>query len=242
MNTKQTVSFAQTPVSCQNCNLADLCLPYGLDLDEMAQLDTVIQHHAMLARGDHIFTTQDALKHIYAVKTGSIKTYQVTENGNEQVMGFYLPGELIGLDALHNNHHHCSAIALESTSLCALPMANLESISQLIPHLQHTLYRAMGKEIVQDQTMLLTLAKHTADERIAAFLLNISQRFHLRGFSATEFNLSMARHDIANYLGLAVETVSRTFSRFQEEKLLTVSRKYIKIHDLDKLRAIISSR
>lgn len=242
MNTKQVVSFAQTPVSCQNCNLVDLCLPYGLDLEEMTQLDTVIQHHSLLARGDHLFTTQDPFKRLYAVKTGSIKTYQITEAGAEQVMGFYLPGELLGLDAFQDNRHHCSAIALESTSLCALPVTHLEQIGQKIPHLQHTLYRAMGKEIAQDQTLLLTLAKHTADERIAAFLLNLSQRFHLRGFSATEFNLSMARHDIANYLGLAVETVSRVFSRFQEEKLLTVSRKYIKIHDLDKLRAIVASR
>lgn len=243
MNKKYPISFARahthTAISCHDCNLAEQCLPYGLEAAELAQLDQVIQHHSSLEKGDHIFFMRDPLQQVYAVKTGSLKTYQVTEAGEEQILGFYLPGELIGLDGFQDNYHHCSAVALESTSLCALPVHHLDQVRHRVPHLANILYRCMGKEIVKDQSVLMILAKHNADERVAAFLLNLSQRYQIRGFSALEFHLSMARHDIANYLGLAVETVSRVFSRFQDEGILTVSRKHIKINALARLKALL---
>jgi CRP/FNR family transcriptional regulator len=186
-----------------------------------------------------VFRENDHFQSLRVITSGSIKTYTPNQDGSEQVLGFHLPGELIGLDAIQNNYHTCSAVALETTALCDIPFDQLESLSSSIPSLQHQIYRLLSREIGQETEMLTLLGKKSAEERLATFLLSFSDRFKKRGFSASDFFLSMSRHEIGNYLGLAVETVSRLFTRFQDEGLLHVERKHVQLLDIPKLYEIV---
>ncbi|MCB1762313.1 MAG: fumarate/nitrate reduction transcriptional regulator Fnr [Gammaproteobacteria bacterium] len=232
---RKVLSFENIKIACKNCSLVSLCLPMGLEPEEMDRLDRIIKRSRPLHRGDHLFRDGDALQCLYIVKTGSVKSYAPSEEGGEQVLGFHLPGELIGLDAIENSRHNCSAKVLETSAICEIPFTNLEELSTSIPSLQHQMYRLLSREISQDENMLTLLGKNSAEERLAAFLLSLSARFKRRGFSPYDFYLSMSRHEIGNYLGLAVETVSRLFTRFQEERLLEVERKHIQLLDLERL-------
>jgi CRP/FNR family transcriptional regulator len=225
-------------VACQDCSLHQLCLPVGIDREDLVQLDHIIKRRRPIQRGDHLFVASDKFRSIYAVRSGSLKTYNLTEDGREQVTGFFLPGEIVGLDAIGEGTHTCSARALETTSVCEIPYEDLEGLGEHIPALTQQLLRIMSKEMHHDQVLLMLLGKRAADERLAALLLNLSQRYGQRGYSSTEFNLSMSRHDIANYLGLAVETVSRLFSRMQEDGMLAVRSRHVRLADVDKLRAL----
>lgn len=207
-------------------------------MGDIDRLDEIIKRNRPLHKGEHLFNTGDNFHSIYAVRSGSIKTFTESEQGDEQITGLYLPGELIGLDAIHDEKHPCSAIALETTSLCEMPFDTLEDLSTQIPELHHQLFRVMSKEIASDQSLLMLMAQKSADERLAAFLVNLSSRLKARNFSETEFNLSMSRKDIGNYLGLTIETISRTFSRFQSEGILSTQRKYVNIHQLDALKEL----
>ncbi len=211
----------------------------GLSSRDMDRLDVIMSRPRPLRRGEHVFRAGEPFRSLYAVRSGSIKVYTPCEDGTEQVLGFHLPGELVGLDAIEDERHVCSAKALETTSVCAMPFDKLQELANQITSLHRHFIRLMSKELARDEAMLLLLGKGNAEERLATFLLSLSQRFKDRGFSETEFNLSMSRHDIGNYLGLAVETVSRMFSRLQDEGVLTVHRKNIHIHDLTRLRAMI---
>lgn len=191
-----------------------------------------------MSRGSHIFRVGDNFQAVYAVRSGSVKTYTLGNDGNEQVTGFHLPGELVGLDAISTDEHPCAAITLETTSLCPIPFTQLQALSSSIPSLGKQMLRIMSKEILTDEHHLMILGKKSAEERLASMLLSLSKRFHQRGFSATEFNLTMSRNDIGNYLGLAVETVSRVFTRFQEQQILSAQRKFIQIHQITKLQEI----
>jgi CRP/FNR family transcriptional regulator len=212
----------------------------GLAPDDVERLDDIVKRNRPFHRGDHLFRAGESFKALYIVKTGSVKTYAPVEDGGEQVLGFHLPGEIIGLDAIQYEEHGCSAKVLETTAVCEVPFDRLEELSSAIPSLQRQMYRLLSKEIGQDTEMLLLLGKKSAEERLAAFLVSLSERFKRRGFSAKDFYLSMSRHEIGNYLGLAVETVSRLFTRFQEEGLLKVERKHIELIQLDSLRAIVA--
>ncbi len=236
------VNLDQIKVACKDCNLFQLCLPVGIDEQELEELDSIIKRRRPLKRGDHLFQVGSPFQSIYAVRSGSIKTYTPTEDGYEQVTGFHLPGELLGLDAINLEHHPCAAKALETTSLCEIPFNRLEELSTHLPSLQHQLLKIMSKEILHDQSLLMLLGKKSAEERLAALLLSLSTRYQQRGFSPTDFYLSMSRNDIGNYLGLAVETVSRLFSRFQEEGVLEVQRKHVCITDLIRLREIANTK
>jgi CRP/FNR family transcriptional regulator len=233
------LDITSVKVACSECSLSRLCLPMGLDAGDLEKLDAVLRRPRPLRRGDHLFRSGDTLRSLFAVRSGSLKTYTPCEDGSEQVIGFHLPGELIGLDAIGHERHVCSARVLETTSLCEIPFDKIYDLSRELPSLQRHFFRLMSRELARDESMLLLLGKATAEERLATFLLNISQRFKARGFSEREFNLSMSRHDIGNYLGLAVETVSRIFSRFQDDGLLSVHRKNIRIHDHERLQAIV---
>jgi CRP/FNR family transcriptional regulator len=235
------IDISRLKVTCQDCTLTELCLPRGLDASEIEALDKIVKRRRPLRRGDYLFRAGDSFYSLYAVKAGSVKTFAPTDDGGEQILGFHLPGELVGLDAMQSDLHTCSAMALETTSVCELPFVNLEELSREVPGLQHQLFKLVGKEISNEHGMLLMLGNRSAEERLATFLLSLSSRLHERGFSAQEFNLSMSRHDIANYLGLAVETVSRLFTRFQEEGLLEVERRHITICDLDRLRSMVTA-
>jgi CRP/FNR family transcriptional regulator, anaerobic regulatory protein len=234
----QPVKLSTLKTACKSCKLHDLCLPLGLDLSDIDKLDKIIKRRKPLQKGEYLFHTGDNFNSIYAVRSGSIKTYSESEQGDEQITGLYLPGELLGLDAIHDHNHPCSAIALETTSLCEIPFDTLEHMSEAIPSLNKQLFRIMSKEIASDQTLLMLMAQKNAEERLAAFLVNLSSRLKQRNFSETEFYLSMSRKDIGNYLGLTIETISRTFSRFQNEGLLTTQRKYVNILKLHELRNI----
>jgi CRP/FNR family transcriptional regulator len=234
----QPIKLSALKTACKSCKLHDLCLPLGLDMGDIDRLDNIIKRRKPLQKGEYLFHAGEQFTSIYAVRSGSIKTYSESEQGDEQITGLYLPGELLGLDAIHDEHHPCSAIALETTSLCEIPFSSLEELSHHIPGLYHQLFRIMSKEIASDQTLLMLMAQKNAEERLAAFLVNLSSRLKQRSFSETEFFLSMSRKDIGNYLGLTIETISRTFSRFQNDGLLETQRKYVKILDLHQLKAI----
>jgi len=234
--TTTPIKLSALKTACQSCNLHDLCLPLGLDMGDIEKLDKIIKRSRPLQKGEYLFNSGDTFTSIYAVRSGSIKTFSESEQGDEQITGLYLPGELLGLDAINDNKHPCSAIALETTSLCEIPFDTLESLSSDIPELHHQLFRIMSKEIASDQSLLMLMAQKSAEERLAAFLVNLSSRLKVRNFSEVEFNLSMSRKDIGNYLGLTIETISRTFSRFQSEGILSTQRKYVNIHKLDVLK------
>jgi len=209
-----------------------------LDGEELNKLDEIIKRPRPLQRSQRLYHPGDDFRSIYVVRSGSIKTYTTTTTGDQQITGFHLPGELVGLDGVSTDNYSCTAEALETTSVCELPFSRLETLSGQIQGLQRQLHRLMSKEILAEQQLLLQLGKMSAESRVAAFLVSISMRLHMRGFSETEFNLTMTRTDIGNYLGMAVETVSRQFTNFQEQGLLKASRKHIQILELDTLRQL----
>ncbi|MBN2886993.1 MAG: fumarate/nitrate reduction transcriptional regulator Fnr [Chromatiaceae bacterium] len=239
MSQQKVVSLDTIRVACRNCTLSSLCLPMGLAPEDVERLDEIVKRTRPLHRGDFLFREGDRFRSIYVVKTGSVKTFAPSAEGGEQVLGFHLPGEIIGLDAIDKDAHNCSAKVLETSAICEIPFARLEELTSSIPSLQHQMYRLLSKEIGQDTDMVLLLGKKNAEERLAAFLLGLSQRLQKRGLSPTDFYLSMSRHEIGNYLGLAVETVSRLFTRFQDDGLMRVDRKHIELLNLPALETLV---
>ncbi len=234
----QIVNLKSLKTTCQACSLSELCLPRSLDDSEMVRLDDIVQRKRPIKKGEFLFQVGQPFRSLYAVRSGSVKVFLPTPSGEEQIVGFHMPGELLGLDAMEHDTHSCSAVALETTTVCELPYQNMQELCHQIPGLNHQFMSLVSKEIGSEHEMLLMLGKKMADVRLAAFLLNLSCRFRTRGFSPNEFNLSMSRHDIANYLGLAVETVSRLFTRFQEDGILEVHRRLVTIRDMSKLVAL----
>ena len=238
-NKPQLVTFDRLKVSCGQCNLNELCFPHGMNSEDMCKLDSLVEQRKPMQKNDHLYRESDSAHAIYAVRSGSVKTLVESPNGDEQIVGFHLPGELLGLDGFMDGSHTCTAISLETTSVCAIPMAKLESLCGTIPGLQHQMWRIMGKEVTEEHKMLLMLGKMSAEEKIATFLLSISRRMGERHWKTTEFVLSMPRQDIANYLGLAVETVSRLFAQYQEAGIIKVDRRRISILLLQRLKEIV---
>ena len=232
---EKVVSLKDIKVACGECSLNAICLPVGVESNDLERLDAIIERKRPIARGEHLFRSGDRFQCVYAVRSGSLKTYSTSPDGHEQVMGFQLPGELVGLDAIADGVHPLSAKALETTSVCEIPFEALESLSGKLPSLQRQMLRLMSQEIRDDEHNMMVLGQKSAEERLAAFLISLSSRFQRRGFSPNQFNLSMSRGDIGNYLGLALETVSRLFTRFQHEELLRVDRKHIELLDRQKL-------
>ena len=225
--------------SCTRCSLSNLCLPLAVSKDEIDRLEDVVQQGKTVSKGGHIFEQHDPFRSCYAVRSGAIKTYMVSEDGEEQVTGFYLPGEIIGLDSMNADAYSCSARALDRTSVCEIPFEKLEDLATKIPSLQHHFFHLMSKEIQDSQQLSMLLSKNSAEERIASLLLSLSSRFHRRRLSSTQFRLPMPRNDIANYLGLAVETVSRVMTRFQNQKLIEAQGREITLLDLDGLQGLV---
>ncbi|MDH5393716.1 MAG: fumarate/nitrate reduction transcriptional regulator Fnr [Gammaproteobacteria bacterium] len=236
--TPPTVKLSTLKTACKNCKLHQLCLPLGLENNDMEELDKIIKRAKPFQKGEYLFQHGDEFDSLFAVRSGSVKTYSQDDNGDEQITGFYLAGEMMGLDAVHEGIHPCSAIALETTSICKIPFKHLENLSSQLPSLQHQLLRIMSKEITEDQALLILLGQKSAEERVAAYLVNMSDRMEKRGFSPLEFNLSMSRKDIGNYLGLTIETISRTFSHLQQIGLINPQRKHIEIVDSEALRRL----
>lgn len=226
--------------ACSNCNLRELCLPLGLNEAEIARLDELVSNRRRVKRGEHLYHAGQDFDAIYAIRSGFFKTDVIIEDGREQVTGFQMAGELLGLDGISNELHSCNAIALEDSEVCAIPFLSLEGLSREIQTLQRHFHKVMSREIVRDHGVMMLLGTMRAEERLAAFLLNLSQRFTARGFSPAEFYLRMTREEIGSYLGLKLETVSRAFSRFQEEGLISVQQKHIRILDIPGLRLLMT--
>ncbi|MCB1730527.1 MAG: fumarate/nitrate reduction transcriptional regulator Fnr [Halieaceae bacterium] len=223
-------------VNCGNCRLNSICLPLALESDDIQQLDDIIQRSKPLQKSQHLFREGDDFQSVFAVRSGALKAYKTTDDGREQVTGFYFPGEILGMDGISNNAHASSAKALETAAVCEIPFTSLERLSAMMPNLQRHFFQLMSREITEDQQLITLLSKNSADERVASLMLSISTRNSKRKLSATQFRLPMSRVDIGNYLGLTVETVSRVFSRMQKMEILLVDNKEIQILDVDGLK------
>ncbi len=235
MNTNTVIELSSIRTGCQNCSLSPLCLPNNNSGQEKENTEKPVTDNKKFERGEYVFHINDPFKTVYAIRTGSVKTYTSLEDGNEQVNGLHLPGALLGLASISTNYHTESAIALESCSICEISFEKLEHLSNNNPAMQHALLNIMSKEIQYAHRQITLLSRLPAEARLASFLISVSKHFQQRGFSATDFHLRMTRGEIANLLGLAVETVSRLFSLFQKKGLLTVERRHIVLFDIDGL-------
>ena len=222
-------------ISCKNCGLGVFCLADDLQAYELEQLVAIVKRRIILGRGDHLYRMGSQFRSIFAVRTGSLKTYTLSENGAEQITGFHFPSELVGLDAITKRLHPSAAQALEKTTLCELPYDRLETLAQQRSPVRRQLIRLMSKEVLANSEHITLLGKKDAKARLATLLLRFVRRFEQRGFSTREFHLSMSRSDIGNHLGLSTETISRLFTSFQRLGLISVDRKLVKIHDHDAL-------
>lgn len=225
-------------IKCSTCGLAELCIPQGLTKAELENLDSVGKAKRRMERGDILFHAFEKRTSIYAVSTGSYKTLIIDNQGHEQITGFYLPGDIVGLDGLSGVVPDSMAVAIESSTVCEIPEAEFNELCGNNVGLNHSFMCILRREIMREQQHVMTLAQMSADMRVAGFLIDFSRRFEDRGFSATEFNINMSRHDIANYLALAAETLSRIFGKLQSEGYLKVDRHNIRILDMDGLRRL----
>ena len=229
-------------VACSACNLREICLPVGLTRDELELVDgRMVAGRRKVARGQPLYHAGDDFESIYAVWTGFFKTCVSSKEGREQVIGFQMGGELLGLDGIGNRAHEVDAVALEDSQVCVIPYDQLEDLSREFSDLQRQFHKIMSREIVRDHGVMLLLGSMRAEERLAAFLLNLTQRLQARGFSSHSLILRMTREEIGSYLGLKLETVSRTFSKFQEEGVLEVRQRQIQVLDPAALKQLVSS-
>lgn len=233
-------SSNEIKVACSNCNLRELCMPIGFSKDEMHRLDQIVATRKRVKQGEALFISGEAFHALYAIRTGFFKTCVSIEDGREQVTGFQMAGEMMGLDGIVNEKHSCNAIALEDAEVCVMPFANVESLSREFPVMQRHVHKMMSREIVRENNVMMLLGNLRAEERLAGFLLNLVQRLHARGFSQSEFTLRMTREEIGSYLGLKLETVSRTFSKFSEQGIIEVKQRYVHIVEPDALKQIFN--
>ncbi len=237
--TDNIVSIKAVKVSCKDCRLRQFCLAANLNAEELGMFECITQHRRSLERGAQVFHSGDKFNTLYTVRTGSLKTYTLTPDGREQITGFFLPGDLVGLDAMGSGVHGSSAEALETTNICAIPFNRMSSMKS--ESIQHRLLNLASEQIqIRDQHITL-LGKESADQRLASLLVNLADRFKTLGYSAQQFNLSMSRADIGNYLSLAIETVSRVFAKLRNSGLIEVDRRQLSINNLDELRNFAAS-
>ena len=234
------LSVNQLKIACASCNMRELCLPFGLSSADIERLETLVSTRKKVRRGDSLFRAGDKFKSLYAVRVGFLKSTVVSTDGREQVTGFHMAGELVGLDGISGEAHTCETVALEDTDVCVIPYERLEEVASSVPTLRNHFHKVMSREIVREHGVMLLLGTMHAEERLSAFLLNLSQRFEARGYSRSDFVLRMTRAEIGSYLGLKLETVSRALSRFAQDGLIDVNQKRIQITDPDGLRAIVA--
>ena len=226
---------SRAQVACSRCALAELCLPRGLNPDEVERFEQIVHRSRPIQPGDHLFRAGDEFITVASVRTGCFKSYIIDHEGQEQVLGFHLPGEIIGLDAIHSQKHMANVVALDTSAVCALTFETVSNMARQMPELQTEMFRMMSHRISELEA---TSGDLSADERIAMFLISLSERFSRRGYSDKEFILAMSRRDIASYLRLATETVSRVLARLQKAEIVTVDRKQIRILDMQKMKVI----
>jgi CRP/FNR family transcriptional regulator, anaerobic regulatory protein len=226
--------------ACSNCSVLELCLPIGLSGQEVERLDTLIVQRVKVKKGAALYRTGDPLRSLYAVRIGFFKTSVLSLDGREQVTGFQMLGEMLGLDAISAEQHACNAFALEDSEVCPIHFAQLEKLAHELPSLQHNLNKLLSREIVRDHSMLMMMGNMSSDERLAAFLLNLSQRFSIRGYSSREFVLKMRREEIGSYLGLRLETICRGIAHLRDQALVEVSARNVKILDMEGLKHLVA--
>ena len=235
MSTKHTF---QSDIKCQTCSIRRLCLPVLLVDSDIVHLDNIVERKRVLNKGELLFSAGDKFEAVHAVRSGSLKSYTISPDGTEQVTGFHLPGEIVGLNAISNPTYPSFAKVLETSTVCTIPFDKLETLASDMPGLQKQLFRVMSGEIRDEQELMMLLSKKNADERFAAFIMNLSARYKRRGLSNKAFILSMTRGEIGNYLGLAVETVSRLITRIQKQDLLIIKDRQVEITDIKGLSTL----
>jgi len=228
-------------VKCTSCNLRELCLPGGICMEDLEQVQNIVYARRRVKRGENLFSAGDPFESIYAIRSGFLKTSVVDGEGREQVTGFFMGGELLGMDAIGSGSHNGTAVALEDSEVCVMPYSLIESMSRHYPQLQRHLHAVLSREIVRDHGVMMLLGSMRAEERLAAFLSNLSKRFVRRGYSQSDFHLRMTREEIGSYLGLKLETVSRLFSQFQKDGLIAVEQKHVRILDIAGLERMLAS-
>ena len=240
------ITPAATPkkfeVTCSGCNMREMCLTQGMQADDMRLFENVVYARRRVKRGEALFAAGDEFKAIYAVRSGFFKTSLVDGEGREQVTGFFMGGELLGMDGIGAGQYNNASISLEDSEVCVLPYALIEEMAQKVPALQRQLHAVLAREIVRDHGVMMLLGSMRAEERLATFLLNLSKRLTARGFSPCDFHLRMTREEIGSYLGLKLETVSRLFSRFHDDGLIEVQQKHVRILDIAGLAQILATR
>ncbi len=229
-------------VACSNCNLRELCMPMGLSDAELDRIDDVVASRRKVKRGGILFRNGEKFTSLYAIRTGFFKTCVASEDGRDQVTGFQMAGEVMGLDGIVNDYHTCDAVALEDAEVCVMPFDRIEELSREINSLQRHVHKIMSREIVRENGVMLLLGSMRAEERLAAFLLNLVQRLHARGFSQSELVLRMTREEIGSYLGLKLETVSRTFSKFVDDGIVEVKQRHVRILNAESLKDIVNPK
>ncbi|MBV5299637.1 MAG: fumarate/nitrate reduction transcriptional regulator Fnr [Rhodoferax sp.] len=229
-------------IACSNCNMRELCMPMGLSNAELARIDDLIGARRKIKRSETLFHNGERFNNLYAIRTGFFKTCVTSEDGRDQVTGFQMAGEVIGLDGIVNDVHTCDAVALEDGEICAMPFAQIENLSREVNALQRHVHKIMSREIVREHGVMLLLGSMRAEERLAAFLLNLAQRLHARGFSQSELVLRMTREEIGSFLGLKLETISRTFSRFVDDGIVEVRQRHVRILVTDALQDIVNPK
>jgi CRP/FNR family transcriptional regulator, anaerobic regulatory protein len=236
------IKIHEAKVVCSSCNMRELCMPVGLTSDELVHIDDLVANRKKVLRGAHLYQMGETFRYLYAIRTGFFKTTISMEDGREQVTGFQMAGEVLGLDGIVNDIHACDAVALEDAEVCVIPFDRLEELSTCVVSLQRHMHKMMSREIVRDQGVMLLLGSMRADERLAAFLLNLAQRLQARGFSPQEMVLRMTREEIGSYLGLKLETISRSFSKFVAEGIVDVKQRQVRILDAQALRLIANPK
>lgn len=229
-------------VACSNCNLRELCMPVGLSPQDLARIDDVVATRRRVKRGSTLFRNGEVFESLFAIRTGFFKTCVTSGDGRDQVTGFQMAGEIIGLDGIVSDRHTCDAVALEDAEVCVMPFDRIGELAREITGLQHHVHRIMSREIVREHGVMLLLGSMRAEERVAAFLLNLAQRLHARGFSASELVLRMTREEIGSYLGMKLETVSRTFSKFADDGVIEVRQRHVRILNTPALQNIVNQQ
>jgi len=237
-----TTAIPPLKTHCSNCNLRDLCLPCGMKPADVGGLDELQFSRTKVKAGQALYHEGQTFRNIYAVRMGTFKSSLTMADGREQVSGFQMAGELMGLDGIANGAYASNSTALEDTEVCTIPYDQISSLAAASASMQQAVSRLMSREIVREHSLMMLLGSMNAEERLAAFLLNLSQRLKLRGYSASEFHLRMSRAEIGSYLGMKLETVSRTFSAFQQQGILEVDKRHIRILDAEALKRIFETR
>lgn len=234
------LNLSSLRVACSNCNLRESCLPTGLSLKEVERVEDLVSTRKRVKRGEALFRVGDSFEAVYAVRLGFLKSIVLSSDGREQVTNFFMAGDMVGVDGIASGVHSCDVIALEDTEVCMIPWETQEDTATSMHAMGSHFMKLLSREIVRQHGVMLLLGSMHAEERLAAFLLSLSQRYEQRGYSRAEFVLRMTRAEIGSYLGLKLETVSRVLSRFSHDGLIDVNQKHVRIFNAEGLRAIVS--